>query len=149
MIDSSGRDQDILAWWRHESPDFPHLSKMARQFLSAPASFAIVERLFSSASKMHDDLKKNTTEETLESHLIVGLNLLDAYKYSSNLISYFVVGFIVQLWLDKLHVYVLFVNYTIVHSIWVFRFEFGHLKFQHLKFQHIMQYAMHHYTHSR
>ena len=78
VIDSSGRDQDILAWWRHESPDFPHLSKMARQFLTAPASSASVERLFSSVCKMHDDLKKNTSEETLESQLIVGLNLPDA-----------------------------------------------------------------------
>ena len=78
VIDPSGRDQDILDWWRHEAPDFPHLSKMARQFLSAPASSASVERLFSSAGKMHDDLKKNTSEETLESQLIVGLNLPDA-----------------------------------------------------------------------
>jgi hypothetical protein len=77
VIDSSGKDQDILDWWRHEAPDFPHLSKMARQFLSAPASSASVERLFSSAGKMHDDLKKNTSEETLESQLIVGLNLPD------------------------------------------------------------------------
>jgi len=51
---------------------------MARQFFSAPASSASVERLFSSAGKMHDDLKKNTSEETLESQLIVGLNLPDA-----------------------------------------------------------------------
>ena len=78
VIDSSGGDQDILAWWRHESPDFPHLSKMARQFLSAPASSASVERLFTSAGRMHNDLKKNTSEETFESQLIVGLNLPDA-----------------------------------------------------------------------
>lgn len=78
VLDSNGKDQDILDWWRHEAPDFPHLSKMARQFLSAPASSASAERLFSSAGKMHDDLKKNTTEGTLESQLIVGLNLPDA-----------------------------------------------------------------------
>ena len=75
MFDSSGNDQDILAWWRQEAPEFPHLSKMARQFLAAPASSASVERLFSSAGKMHDDLKKSTSEETLESMLIIGLNL--------------------------------------------------------------------------
>ena len=78
VFDSAGKDQDILDWWRHEGVDFPHLSKMARQFLSAPASFASVERLFSSAGKMHDDLKKNTSEETLESQLKVCLNYPDA-----------------------------------------------------------------------
>ena len=78
VFDSTGKDQDILAWWRHEGVDFPHLSKMARQFLSAPASWASVERLFSSAGKMHDDLKKNISEETLESQLKVCLNYPDA-----------------------------------------------------------------------
>ena len=78
VFDSSGNDQDILAWWRQEAPEFPHLSKMARQFLAAPASSASVERLFSSAGKMHDDVKKSTSEETLESMLIIGLNLPDA-----------------------------------------------------------------------
>ena len=78
VFDSSGNDQDILAWWRQEAPEFPHLSKMARQFLAAPASSASVERLFSSAGKMHDDLKKSSSEETLESQLIIGLNLPDA-----------------------------------------------------------------------
>ncbi len=42
--------------------------------LSAPASSASVERLFSSVGKMHDDLKKNVSEETLESQLKVCLN---------------------------------------------------------------------------
>jgi 2-oxo-4-hydroxy-4-carboxy--5-ureidoimidazoline (OHCU) decarboxylase len=51
---------------------------MARQFLSAPASSACAERLFSSAGKMHDDLKKSTNEATLESQLIVNRNYPDA-----------------------------------------------------------------------
>ncbi len=37
-----------------------------------------VERLFSSAGKMHDDLKKTVSEETLESQLKVSLNYPDA-----------------------------------------------------------------------
>ena len=71
MQDLSGNDQDILIWWRDNSPNFPHLAKMARQFLAALASSACSERLFSSARKMHGDLKKNTTEGTMESQLIV------------------------------------------------------------------------------
>ena len=78
MTDISGNDQNILNWWRDNESGFPHLSKMARQLLSAPASSACAERLFSSAGKMHDDLKKSTNEGTLESQLIVNRNYPDA-----------------------------------------------------------------------
>ena len=74
MQDISGNDQDILLWWRDDSPSFPHLAKMARQFLATPASSSCSGRLFSSAGKMHDDMKKNTSEGTMESQLIVCLN---------------------------------------------------------------------------
>ena len=74
----SGQDQDILQWWRSHTSEFPNLSKMARQFLAAPASSASAERLFSAAGKMHDDLKKSTTEETLEDMLTVAKNYPDA-----------------------------------------------------------------------
>ena len=78
MTDIQGNDQNILNWWRDNESGFPYLSKMARQFLSAPASSACAERLFSSAGKMHDDLKKSTNEATLESKLIVNRNYPDA-----------------------------------------------------------------------
>jgi len=42
VFDSTSKDQDILDWWRHEGVDFPNLSRMARPFLSALASFARV-----------------------------------------------------------------------------------------------------------
>ncbi len=71
ITDISGNDQNILNSWRDNDSGFPHLSKMARQFLSAPASSTCTERIFSIAGKMHDDLKKSTNECTLESHLIV------------------------------------------------------------------------------
>jgi hypothetical protein len=74
MQDISGNDQDILLWWRDNSPSFPHLAKMARQFLAAPVPSACSERFISSAGKMHDDLKKNLSEDTMESQLIVCLN---------------------------------------------------------------------------
>ena len=58
--------------------DFPNLSKMARQFLAAPASSAAAERLLSAAGKLHDDLKKSTSEDTLEDMLTVAKNYPDA-----------------------------------------------------------------------
>ena len=62
----------------HEGVDFPNLYNMARRKLSAPASSASVERIFSSAGKMHNDLNKNISEKTLESQLKANLNYPDA-----------------------------------------------------------------------
>ena len=53
--------------------------QMARQFMSALASSACAERLFSSDAKMYDDLKKSTNEATLESQLIANRNYPDAW----------------------------------------------------------------------
>ena len=77
LQDRAGKDQDPLPWWKEYAFQFPFLSKMARQFLAAPASSASVERLFSAAGKMHDDQKKSTTEGCLESQLIVSVNYPD------------------------------------------------------------------------
>ena len=38
---------DILQWWAAREATFPTVSKMARQYLGAPASSAAVERLSS------------------------------------------------------------------------------------------------------
>ncbi len=78
LHNASGHDQDILYWWKQNAPDFPFLSKMARQFLAAPASSAGAERLFSGAGKMHDDLKKSTDELTLENQLMINMNFPNA-----------------------------------------------------------------------
>ena len=39
-ITEQGSDVDIVRWWRDRSSEFPHLSKMARQFLALPCSSA-------------------------------------------------------------------------------------------------------------
>ena len=64
-------DLDVLAWWKardHNMPansasgrpeGLPHLAKMARQFLGRPATSAGVERMFSKAGKLHDDMKSS------------------------------------------------------------------------------------------
>ena len=45
---------DVLEWWRWQRHVFPDLSRMAQQYLAAPASSAGVERLFSRAGRYHD-----------------------------------------------------------------------------------------------
>lgn len=42
--------EDILDWWRTHETEYPILSKMARDFLSIPATSVPAERLFSKAS---------------------------------------------------------------------------------------------------
>eukprot|EP00873_Tetraselmis_striata_P023218 jgi/Tetstr1/443482/TSEL_031490.t1 len=74
-INDDGTYFDLLAWWKAKQTIFPHLSKMARQFHAFPATSAYVERLFSAASRMHNDFKKSTSETTLEHALIVYNNL--------------------------------------------------------------------------
>jgi hypothetical protein len=70
-----GKDTDIMDWWRARQFDFPHLARMARQFLAIPASSAGPERLFHTAGRMHDDLKKCTGEDTLSHMLEINQNL--------------------------------------------------------------------------
>ena len=44
--------------WKAKESTWPALSKMAKQYLAAPASSAGVERVFSAAGKMHGDLRQ-------------------------------------------------------------------------------------------
>ena len=52
----------------------PDLAKMAAQYLGRPASSAGVERMFSKAGKLHDDLKKRQVDDTLEHSLFAAAN---------------------------------------------------------------------------
>jgi len=51
------------------------VAKMARQWLSSPASSAEVERVFSKAGKMHDDQRKRTSEDLLCENITLGYNM--------------------------------------------------------------------------
>jgi hypothetical protein len=70
----NGRDFDLCMWWKSHAQIFPHLHNMARTHHALPASSVGVERLFFAASRMHGDLKKNTSESTSESSLMVFKN---------------------------------------------------------------------------
>ena len=83
----SNMDLDLLAWWKardHNLPEdlasgrpegLPTLAKMARQHLGRPASSAGVERMFSKAGRLHDDLKASQSDDTLEHALLAAANL--------------------------------------------------------------------------
>ena len=47
---------------------------MARQFLGRPAASAGVERMFSKAGRMHDDMKMSQADDTLEHALLAAAN---------------------------------------------------------------------------
>ena len=69
-------DLDVLAWRKardHNQPadpatgrpeGMPHMAKMAREFLGRPATSAGVERMFSKAGKLHDDMKKGQEDDS-------------------------------------------------------------------------------------
>ncbi|KAK3245423.1 hypothetical protein CYMTET_45004 [Cymbomonas tetramitiformis] len=65
---------DPLVWWKAAARDLPHMAKMARQFLAAPASTAGVERAFSACGQMHSDLRKCLKEGTIEHALMAAMN---------------------------------------------------------------------------
>jgi hypothetical protein len=67
-------DVDVLDWWQKREHIWPKLTRMVKQFLAAPASSAGVERKFSAAGKMHDDLKKSTNDTLLENSLFAAFN---------------------------------------------------------------------------
>ena len=54
--------------------EYPHLSKMARQYLGVPATSASAERLFSIAGRVYDDLRQNTDDGVLEERMWARIN---------------------------------------------------------------------------
>ena len=47
---------------------------MGKKYFAAPASSAGVERVFSAAGKMHGDLRKSITDESLKHSLFAAYN---------------------------------------------------------------------------
>ena len=67
-------DLDVLAYWKLKETTWPKLAKMAKQCLAAPFSSSGVERVFSAAGKMHDNLRKSMKDSTLEHSLFAMQN---------------------------------------------------------------------------
>ena len=57
---------DILQWWAARESTFPTVSKMARQYVGAPASSAAVERLFSGAGRNYCSSRHGMKADRLE-----------------------------------------------------------------------------------
>ncbi|KAK3278748.1 hypothetical protein CYMTET_13333 [Cymbomonas tetramitiformis] len=66
---------DVMVWWNAKAKELPDVyNRMARQFVGCPTTTAGDERAFSAAGRMHDDLKKNTGEDTIE-HMMLRVKL--------------------------------------------------------------------------
>ena len=63
-----------LAGHAHVNQTYPDVVRMWRQFHGCPASGGGIERVFFSAGKQHDALKKRTMDKTLESTLKASIN---------------------------------------------------------------------------
>ena len=72
--DETDFEMDLLKYWKESEYKWPALAKMAKQYLAAPASSAGVERVFSTAGKMHDDLRKAMKDDSLKHSLFAAFN---------------------------------------------------------------------------
>ncbi|KAL6723372.1 dimerization domain protein, hAT family [Ancylostoma duodenale] len=69
---------DPFEWWRNEinATKYPLIKKLAVRYLSAPATSAECERMFSTAGVIVNDLRKKLTAENLEKLLFLHHNVL-------------------------------------------------------------------------
>ena len=67
-------DVDLLQWWADHEEVWPHLSRMARQFLGCPATSASAERVFSLAGRLYGDLTQGMTDLSLEERMWAKVN---------------------------------------------------------------------------
>jgi hypothetical protein len=58
-------DTDPLMWWNHYQQEFPDLSRMARQYLTVPATSVSPERFFSRVGRVQTDLCGNLLDTTM------------------------------------------------------------------------------------
>ena len=76
------RNQDPLAWWKLNEGRFRKLAKLARRFLSAPASSVPSERLFSEAGGMYTAKRNRLAPQKAEMMLVIRGNMaLLEFKY--------------------------------------------------------------------
>ena len=57
-----------------KDPRYPHVARMARQFLGCPATSASAERVFSLAGRLYSDLRQHKNDGTLEERMWAKVN---------------------------------------------------------------------------
>ncbi len=78
MEASEANPIDALKFWKQNEKKFPKLAKLARQFLSVPASSAPVERLFSIAGAIARARRSNLTAKNIKA-LIMFKEFIKSY----------------------------------------------------------------------
>jgi hypothetical protein len=58
-------EADVLAWWRLSAHDYPCLARIARDYLSIPATSAPVERVFSGGADLITKKRGSLNEDTI------------------------------------------------------------------------------------
>lgn len=66
--------ESCYSWWASNHCRFPSLAKIARQYLSAPATSVASERLFSGAGDVYDEKRSRLTPENAEMLLFIKNN---------------------------------------------------------------------------
>ena len=68
--------QLVLAWWKRHQAQFPILALLACQVLSATATSAPAERLFSAAGQLYTPDRNHLSPEVGENQLTVHMGLI-------------------------------------------------------------------------
>jgi hypothetical protein len=59
------RETDVLQWWKLHEAEFPHLSRMARDYMAIPATSVPVERAFSMGASLISKQRSSLAPETI------------------------------------------------------------------------------------
>jgi hypothetical protein len=65
QVQQVSNDTDPLMWWKQHQQEFPDLSRMARQYLTVPATSASPERFFSRVGLVQTDLRGSLLDTTM------------------------------------------------------------------------------------
>jgi hypothetical protein len=69
------KTKDVLSWWGIHQSEFPNIAKLARKYLSIPASSAPSERICSSAGNVINEKRTNLSCENADVLIFLHDNL--------------------------------------------------------------------------